>query len=424
MSDSKQHAPMPRIIREMKRFGFTAAAAVLLLAAMPALGALPTATFNDITVMEGTGGTTNAQFTVVSSAPLGYDVFYDVTVTPDSAHAGDDYTLPASTTFMLAAGTTTATYTVPIVADAVREDDELFSVTITDHYGNGPQLARTTAVCTIVNDDAGFDPDHALMPVNGSTKVRFDFGTTLSGTTFLAFSSTDPDVVPPPAALNIPPGSRSADVFIVPVADGTALVTGILSNGGTGAIAITAYTDHAILTRPTSLSIRTGATVQLAIALDPPAGSPVTVTLAPKDPGYIEVPDTVTVPAGGSVLIPVHGINTGLTSLGLIIVGRSISVPVLVSPFELEVDTITPPTASSDGGAQVVLGGAGFSSFCHVTFGGLAAPIRSSSSTELVVVTPPHAPGNVDVHIVCNTSETTLPDAFGYVRAKRRIAGH
>jgi hypothetical protein len=407
----------------MKRFGLTAVVAVLLVAGVPVHAALPTATFNDIAVVEGTGGTTNAQFTVVSSAPLGYDVFYDVTITPGSAHQDDDYTLPASTSFILAAGTTTATYTVPIVADDVREDDELFSATIADHYANGPLLNRTTAVCTIENDDAGFVPDHALMPVNGSTRVRFDFGTTLSGTTFLTFSSTDPDVVPPPTALNIPPGNRSVDVFIIPAADGNALLTGLLSNGGTGTLAITAYTDHAIITRPTSLAIRTGATVQLAITLDPPAGSPVTVSLVPADPGYIDVPDTVIVPPGGSVLLPVRGINTGLTSLGLIIIGRSLSVPILVSPFEVAVDTITPATGGFGGGTQVELRGTSFNGFCQVTFGGLAATLRTSSSTQLVVVTPPHAPGLVDVRVVCGSSETTLPDAFGYVRTKRRIAG-
>ncbi len=415
---------MPRIIRVMKRLlGLTITVAALLLAGVPAYGSVPTATFHDISVIEGTGGTTNAQFTVVSSAPLGYDVYYDVTITPGTAKADDDYTVPVSTSFILTAGTTTATYSVPIVTDAVREDDETFSVTIADHYGNGPLLDKTTAICTIVNDDAGFFPDHALMPVGGSSKVRFDFGTTLASGGYLTFSTTDANVIPARPAQAVPPGSRSIDVFVVPSGEGNALLTGFLSNGASGSMAITAYTDRTIVINPSALGIRTGLTVQVSVALDPPAGSPQTVSLAPADPGIIEVPDTITVPAGGSVRVPVHGIALGQTSLAFTIVGRSAGIPIRVSPFELAIDAITPATGGFSGGTRVEISGTGFSDSCRVTFDGIAATPNPFTGGKLVVLTPPHAPGNVDVRVVCRVQETTLIDGFGYVRAKRRIAG-
>ncbi|MDQ2783617.1 MAG: IPT/TIG domain-containing protein, partial [Chloroflexota bacterium] len=58
---------------------------------------------------------------------------------------------------------------------------------------------------------------------------------------------------------------------------------------------------------------------------------------------------------------------------------------------------ITPPAASITGGATVRMSGSAFQSGATVAFDGLPAAVTSLTSTEIVVTTPPHRAGKVNV---------------------------
>ena len=112
---------------------------------------LPTLSVNDVSVTEGNAGTTTATFTVSLSAASGNAVTFDWASAPGTAAAGTDY-VSATGSRTIAAGATSATIAVTVNGDAVDENNESFTVglsnpanaTISDGSGTG----------TITDDDA------------------------------------------------------------------------------------------------------------------------------------------------------------------------------------------------------------------------------------------------------------------------------
>jgi hypothetical protein len=70
---------------------------------------------------------------------------------------------------------------------------------------------------------------------------------------------------------------------------------------------------------------------------------------------------------------------------------------------------IQPNVGFTAGGQNVVIDGTNLSGAISVTFGGVPATITASSPTTILVVTPPHAPGAVDVvvHVTAGTATST-----------------
>jgi hypothetical protein len=103
---------------------------------------------NDVTVDEGAG---MATFTVSLDQAGAVDVSVDYAASDGSATAPADYTA-VSGTLPIAAGSTTGTFDVPILEDALVENDETFTVTLSNVVGPGV-LADATGTGTITNND-------------------------------------------------------------------------------------------------------------------------------------------------------------------------------------------------------------------------------------------------------------------------------
>lgn len=84
-------------------------------------------------------------------------------------------------------------------------------------------------------------------------------------------------------------------------------------------------------------------------------------------------------------------------------------------PFTL--DDLSPTQGTIDGGTDVTLFGGPFDDSVEVTFDGKAASVRSVDTDSLVVRTPAHAAGTVDVEVTRGDASDTLRDAFTYVEA-------
>lgn len=112
---------------------------------------MPALSIANVTQAEGSGGgTTNMVFTVTLSAASGVATTVNFATLDGTALAGADYEA-TSGLVTIAAGQTTATITVAIVADAVAEPSETFTVRL-----SGPGMASistATATGTITNDD-------------------------------------------------------------------------------------------------------------------------------------------------------------------------------------------------------------------------------------------------------------------------------
>ena len=115
----------------------------------------PTLSADDVTVDESAG---NVDVVVALSGASSRNVtvaWAASTETGDSAAAGADYTAAgAAVTVTIAAGDTSTTVSVPILQDRIDEQDEFFTVTLSDAGPSGAvTIADATARVTITDDD-------------------------------------------------------------------------------------------------------------------------------------------------------------------------------------------------------------------------------------------------------------------------------
>jgi uncharacterized repeat protein (TIGR01451 family) len=112
---------------------------------------LPTLSINNVTVTEGTGGTTHANFTVTLSAASVQQVTVDFVTSDGTASTFADYTGQAGT-LTFAPGVTTRTIAVPVIGDSVPEPSETFLVTLLNV--NNATIGTAQGTGTINDDDA------------------------------------------------------------------------------------------------------------------------------------------------------------------------------------------------------------------------------------------------------------------------------
>jgi large repetitive protein len=112
----------------------------------------PTISIADVAVVEGDHGVTPATFVVTLSRALAQTVTVQYATAPGTAQSPKDY---VSTSGLLSfpAGVTTRTLQVSVNGDRKCEDDETFSVQLSQPVG--ATLADAVGVGTILNDDCG-----------------------------------------------------------------------------------------------------------------------------------------------------------------------------------------------------------------------------------------------------------------------------
>jgi hypothetical protein len=111
---------------------------------------VPGISVGDVRVVEGTGSTVDADFTVSLSRAGGSTTSVHVTTADGSAIAGSDYGA-VDTTVTFAPGQTAKTVSVPVTGDAVDEPDETFTARLSDPVSG--VIVRGEATATIVDDD-------------------------------------------------------------------------------------------------------------------------------------------------------------------------------------------------------------------------------------------------------------------------------
>ncbi len=140
---------------------------------------LPSLSIDDVSVVEGNAGTSNAVFTVTLNAASGQTVSVNYATADGTATQPADYT-STSGTLTFTAGQTTRTITVPVIGETVPEANETFFVnlsgvtnaTISDNQGQG----------TITNDDVPVAVSPATLP-GGTVAVAYSQTVTASGGT-------------------------------------------------------------------------------------------------------------------------------------------------------------------------------------------------------------------------------------------------
>lgn len=113
--------------------------------------ASPTMSIKDLVLYEGNSGQATATFTVSLSAASGYAVSVNYDTADNTALAGVDYAA-TSGTLILAAGTTSKTFTVAFYGDVLDEANETFFVNLSN--GINASLVDNQALATIMDNDA------------------------------------------------------------------------------------------------------------------------------------------------------------------------------------------------------------------------------------------------------------------------------
>ena len=163
---------------------------------------VPSLSIDDVTQLEGDGGTANFTFTVSlsSPAPAG-GISVDFATASDSATSGVDFAANSGT-LNIAAGSTFGTITVVVTGDTSLEINETFLVALSN--ASGASIADGTGVGTITNDDIVITAIHdiqgngELSPVDGSLVMTEGVVTAKRGNGFF-LQAADADVDADPA---------------------------------------------------------------------------------------------------------------------------------------------------------------------------------------------------------------------------------
>ncbi len=135
--------------------------------------AQPNLSIDDVSIPEGNGGSSSADFTVTLSSPSSQTVTVDFATGNGTATAPVDYTA-VSGTLTFAPGQTTRTVSVPVNGDTDFEGNETFFVNLTN--ANNAVVSDGQGQGTITNDDAAPTPTPAAQTLNLSTRMRTDTG--------------------------------------------------------------------------------------------------------------------------------------------------------------------------------------------------------------------------------------------------------
>ncbi|MBI5388234.1 MAG: M36 family metallopeptidase [Verrucomicrobia bacterium] len=161
----------------------------------------PYLTIDDVTVVEGDDGLTNALFTVTLSAPSGKTSSVGWATRDGSATAGLDY-LPSSGRLVFAPGVTNLTVTVPVLANTLYQTNRTYFVDLTVPVN--AFLNRGLGTGTILDDDdehihhfvwSSFGPTHYLREPAAVSLIAKDAlnrtVTTYDGSVFVQASTSN-----------------------------------------------------------------------------------------------------------------------------------------------------------------------------------------------------------------------------------------
>ena len=162
-----------------------------------AAGSPPQISVSDVTTTEGNNGTKLMTFTVSLSASATAPVGFDVWTSPGTAAGGADYNDLSLTGQAIAAGQTSATFSVSVIGEALVESNETFTLNLNNV--SGANVIDGQGLGTITNDD------FATLTVNPTSIVEGNSG--FSTATFLVTLSTP---MPSPVTFNISTSNGTA----------------------------------------------------------------------------------------------------------------------------------------------------------------------------------------------------------------------
>lgn len=298
----------------------------------------PTISIANVSIAEGTGaGNKNMTFTITQSSMSGVATTVNYATSAGTATAATDY-LTTGATATIAVGATTTTFTVPVVQDALDEDDETFTMTLSGGTNYTTLGSTLTATGTITDDD--LPPTISIANVSAAEGSNFSFTVSLSAASgktvtydFATSDGTATNIDYTPRSLTgqtIAPGSTSATVTVNINDDsvncettetiGASISNIVNATAGTLSATGTLLENDVPVFTPTDATITEGGTASLSISSSITCPSNIVFNYATrsnlavigKDFSYQE--NTLTL-AAGTTVTPTVNITTSDDSL-------------------------------------------------------------------------------------------------------------
>jgi PKD repeat protein len=379
----------------------------------------PSAIVSDVRVVEGAE---TADFTVTMSAPMALWASFYTTLAEGTAKAGVDYR-DVAPFCDIPPGSTQCTLRVPLINDFFAELDKTFTLTLRDIGAQAPTYARKTATCTILNDDAPITPAAVQVAPGARITMKLDGGQTQASPLTVPLQSSEPQVVEVPASVTIEAGQSSASFTARAVSPGRVRITPSIPGMTAPPAIVTVVEPVSLAAQPPALAMRPGGDASVIVSLVPPRNTLQVLSLWSTRPDIATMPDSLTIPAGASATFTVHAVADGVATIWISTSdGFTFNVDVTVADGAA-VARIDPASAPASGGMSVTIVGQGLDARCSVSFGGAPATDVKAIAGGLSVVVPAHAPGPVDVDVVCGAAHVTLRNGFTFLPARRRAAG-
>lgn len=384
----------------------------------------PSATVADVRVAEGTETRNTADVVVTLSAPIGVPVTIFGTPSDGTAKFPADYDPPGGRTCLFWPGDTQCVLHFPIVNDDIPESDETFIVTIQKRIADvGPSFARDTAAVTIVNDDAALTPASTQVPTGARVTLKLDIGQPPAAPLTIPLQSSSAEVLEVPASVTIDAGQRTASISAHALKAGLSRVTARVPGMAAPPALVTVVDAITVVADPTDVALRPGGDGVVRVSMQPPRSVAQAMSVWSTRTDVATAPESLTIPANGAATLAIHALAKGVATIWIATAdGFSFSVNVTVDDNAV-LTRIDPSSAPANGGSAVTLIGEGLDVQCSVAFGSTPAAAVSAAGNGLTVVVPPHAPGAVDVTVVCGAARFTLPRAFTFFIPRRRAAG-
>jgi ELWxxDGT repeat protein len=274
----------------------------------------PRLTIDDIRVIEGDSGSTNARFTLRLSPASPKSVTVDYATADGTATASSDYT-QASGTVTFAAGETSKNIDVAISGDTTAENNETFFLTLKN--AAGATLARNSAFAVIDDDDQSADVALSLAFSRLSAVVNASNSGPRAATNFKYSSTGTPGEAPTlrcSCDLSQLPSGTSAPALR---ADWSSIDQQYFTT------TITARQRDPQPANNTVAWTARGNLAMDAIYLTPgsqasvffSSAQPAQYAVDSSNPAVVSVPSSTTVPASGNAVFVAHAGGTGTATI-------------------------------------------------------------------------------------------------------------
>lgn len=390
---------------------------------------VPVLSLEDLQVTEGTGTTfyTHANVKARLSQAADHDLRFDVRLEYESATQADVISQWATTprTFAVLWKTTETVVDIGVTADNFPEGDETLTV-VAESPSGVPQIGRGRAKLTIVNDDFGasFTPASSEILIGEPMTIKVTLPQPVTSTTTLPLENSAPSRLRAPASVTFGAGTAVASIEVLALSPGDARLT-LRQDGNTATGNFTVVTYDVTFYDGPKVRLMAGQTAHILPILTP-RPSPLMFfffDVQSSNPAVVSAPARIYTT---SLAFDIQAHVPGNATITLRTPGGGI-----VKSFDVEVVeqgdsllTISPSAGSTRGGTLVTIGGRNFYPGCTATFGNTAATVVSAAPGKMIVKTPAHAAGIVDVRVQCDANVANASNAFVFIEGKSRSVRH